>query len=353
MAEQIKIAFLETETSERNIFEESLGQHALRFEYSLKDVLPEADILSGFLNSTITEEFLASHSAIRMIAARSTSCDHIDLDACKRRNILICNVPSYGNHTVAEHTFALILAASRRLREAMESHKHRKFSYEDIRGFELRGKTLGVIGAGRIGQNTIRFAKAFGMNPIAFDLEHNTDAAKTIGFRYVPLDELLAQSHVISLHTALTPETFHMIDGKAFAKCRRGVIIVNTGRGALIDTDALVAALDDGIVAGAALDVLEEESVMRKDASHIISEQIVDRIHAAGELRAQDPSRINQLRTLMRNQSLLERPNVVFTPHVAFNTVETIRQISRATVDNINAFLSGQPINLVHSAIPA
>ena len=143
----------------------------------------------------------------------------------------------------------------------------------------------------------------------------------TEGVRYVPLDELLGESHIISLHTPLTAETFHLLDRDAFAQCRRGALIINTARGAVIDTDALIKALDAGIVGGAGLDVLEEESVMRKDAGKIVTDQIIERLHDAAsqeEAGTRSPEGIKHIERLFRNERLLSQPNVVFTPHVAF-----------------------------------
>ena len=192
----------------------------------------------------------------------------------------MCIVPSYGDHVVAEHTFALLLAVARRLRESMtlqgdSSH----FSYEKLRGFELRSlKTFGIIGAGRIGLCTIPIAKSFGMKVIACDIRPRPKLAKEGGFRYVAFEELLAGSDIISLHASLNHSSYHILNRGAFAKCRPGVVIINTARGKLIDTNALIEALDQGIVRGAGLDVLGEESVMRRRAERIISDQIIQKV---------------------------------------------------------------------------
>jgi D-lactate dehydrogenase len=343
----MKICFVETEPSEREFFENAISVHELSFVQSLADIEQEPDIVSIFIYSKIDAAFLDRHPAVRLVATRSTTWDHIDLAACAKRNVTVCGVANYGDYTVAEHALALILAVARRLREAM-ALRGTGFSSEDIRGMELRGKTLGVIGAGRVGRHTIALAKAFGMNVVAHDPRSDTEAAEKIGFRYVSLDELLRESDVISLHAALTPETFHILDRAAFAKCRPDVLIINTARGRLIDTEALIEALDKGIVAGAGLDVLGEESVMREEASHIISGQIARRVRGeAGEYRISDAARVKQLEKLIHLEALLSRPNVIFTPHIAFNTIEAIERICRATMENIDAFLAGRPINVI------
>jgi D-lactate dehydrogenase len=188
------------------------------------------------------------------------------------------------------------------------------------------------------------------MEVIAYEPYKPSLMAEIVGVQYVPLDALLGRSHVISLHTPLTPETLHILDGKAFAKMRRGVVLINTARGALIDTVALIEALNEGIVAGAGLDVLEEERVMRKDAMKIITERIVTRLQTTSseEFSLKYPERIRQLQTLMDNTKLLARANVVFTPHVAFNSIEAVERINALTVKNINAYVRGEPTNVVN-----
>lgn len=345
-----RIVFVETEAAEQEWLTGAMTEHQVDFAAEVAEVAGDPQVVSLFINSRIDEEFLAKHGAVELITTRSTTTDHLDLAACARRGVTVCNVPSYGEHTVAEHTFALILGLARRLREAMDASRHTSFSYEQLRATELLGKTLGVVGAGSIGQRVIRIAKAFGLDPIVYDIEPAPELARELGFRYVDFDELLSRADIISLHAPLTPRTYHLLDSAAFAKCRPGVLIVNTARGRLIDTNALCEALDAGIVAAAGLDVLEDERVMRRDTSHIIGEQIIERLHgsfAPRELRAPDDSRIKELHELMLNHKLLERPNVLFTPHIAFNSVEAVERILVATVENIRAFVAGMPINVV------
>jgi D-lactate dehydrogenase len=352
----MKIYFVEPELSDIPFFEEALPKHELYFAEYEADVESDCEILSVYIHSKIGNTFLDQHPQLKFVTTRSAGHDHIDVAECVRRGIMVSNAAGADDNTVAEHTFALILALSRRLYEVREANKQPVFHYEELRAVDLKDKTLGVIGTGRIGLRAVRIALAFGMKVLACDPYNRSLMAEIFGMRYVSLDELLHESHVISLHTPLTAETFHMLDHDAFSKCREGVIIVNTARGALIDTDALVAALDSDRVAGAGLDVLEEESVMRKEADKIIADQIIDRLknHSPSDKEAQmkDASRLKQFEEVMRNQRLLNRPDVVFTPHVAFNSVEAVARINAMTVENIKAFLSGAPINLVHPAIP-
>lgn len=343
----MKITIAELEESERCFFEDALGERELSFVTSLADVMPNAEVLSIFKASHIDDAFLAQHPALRLIATRSTTTDHIDLGSCARRGVAVCDVISYGDHIVAEHTFALLLALTRRLREAMQFDGRKCFSYGALRGVELHGKTFGILGTGCVGIKTVPIARAFGMEVIAHDIAPRPTEAVRLGFEYIGFDELLRRSHFLSLHTPLTGDTFHTLDRETFAKCRRGVLIINTARGRLIDTAALLEALDAGIVGGAGLDVLGEEAALRRQASHLISDQIIDHLH--GEDAGAVPERSKQIAKLMLIEKLLARPNVVFTPHTAFNCVESIERINEATAANLKRFIAGKPLNGVRA----
>ena len=262
----------------------------------------------------------------------------------------VCNVSSVDENTVAEHTLALMLAVARRLQEVREANKQPHFLYETLRATDLRGKSLGVVGTGRVGLRVIHIALAFGMQVLAYDPHSRSLMAELLGVRYVNLCDLLSTADVITLHCPLTQETYHLLDHRAFAGCRTGVIVINTARGGLIDTNALIEALDQGIILGAGLDVLEEESVMQKEALRLITDQIINHVQSEDspeETRMKRPERIKELQSLVQNQQLLARPNVVFTPHVAFNSVEAVQAINEVTAASIRAFLAGRPINVV------
>lgn len=350
----MKIYFVEVESSEREFFESELANHELHFVSSLEAIEGGAEIVSTFIYSRIDGPFLDRHSAVKLIATRSTTHDHLELESCAKRKVTMCIVPSYGDHVVAEHTFALLLAVARRLRESMNLNDDSRFSYEALRGFELRSKTFGIVGAGRIGLHTVPIARSFGMNVIAYDIRPRPDMAAELGFKYVAFEQLLADSDIISLHANLNPSSYHILDRKAFAKCRPGVVVINTARGKLIDTNALIEALGQGIVRGAGLDVLGEESVMRRRAERIISDQIIQKLHESVErptATEMDPLRRKEIEKLMRLGDLLLRPEVVCTPHTAFNCVEAIERINRVTVENIKAFVAGTPINTLSPGI--
>lgn len=347
----MSIFFLEVEPSDATYFKAALTGHEVHFVSKLGKVGPRAEVLSAFIRSPVDRAFLEAHPALRFIAARSTATEYIDLDACRERGVAVANVPSYGEHTVAEHTFALILALSRRLREVTgESAADGKLSYSNTRAFELRGKTLGVVGAGRIGRHVIAVAQAFGMRVLAFDIHAPAAVAQHAGFDFAPLERVLAEAHVLTLHVPVGPDTHHLLNRETLARCRAGVLVINTARGALIDTDALIDALDSGHVGGAGLDVLEEENTVREEMTRVISDQIIDRLHAVttpGELHDREAGRVRELQGLLRNKRLIARPNVLFTPHVAFNSIEAVERINSATAQNILRFLEGHPTNLV------
>ena len=349
----MSIYFLDTEPGDAAFFEGALSGKTLHFVRWPREVKADATVISLFIHTRVDPVFLNRHPALKLIATRSTGVEHIDLAACQERGISVANVPSYGEHTVAEHTFALILTLSRRLREVVrQPGKEDRVAYESLRAFELRGKTLGVVGAGRIGQHVIRMARAFGMNVLAYDVRREKKCVplQDGACAYAPLEQVLAEAHVLTLHVPLRPETHHLLRSETLAQCRRGVIVINTARGGLIDTNALLGALDSGQVGGAGLDVLEEDSVLRQEATRVISEQIIQRLHAittATEPHGEEPGRIKEFEDLLRNKRLLARPDVIFTPHIGFNSMEAMERINAGTAENIRRFLAGESLGVV------
>ena len=342
------IYFVETEPGEQEFYAHGLPDHDVRFVPTLAETGDDVEILAPFINAKVTADFLAARPLLRFIATRSTATDHLDIPACKAHGVAVAHVPFHAETTVAEHTFALMLALSRRMREVMLAPKGGRFSYEATRGFELAGKTLGVIGMGHIGQRVARLAQAFEMHVLAFDIEQPADVASALGFTFVPLNELLAHAEIISLHAPLVPATWHILNRETLAKCQPGVFIINTARGSLIDTLALREALDSGQVGGAGLDVLEDERVLRAPASKIIAADIIAHLRSdALAYDARDADRIRELEDLMLGDAVLARPNVVCTPHVAFNSIEAVERLQQMTVENITAFAAGRPAHLV------
>jgi D-lactate dehydrogenase len=295
----------------------------------LKD--SDAAILCTFIESHIGSAELSRFPALKLIATRSTGFDHIDLLAAKARGIAVANVPFYGENTVAEFAFALLLALSRRIIDADERVRDGTFSPKGLRGFDLSGKTIGIIGTGHIGAHMIRMCKGFGMKVIGFDAFPNAELSHTLDFTYLPLTELLAASDIITLHVPYNKQTHHLINKENIGSIKKGAYLINTARGAVVETEALVEALKSEILAGAGLDVLEEEG-------DLADETIL--------LTAPHP-REEELRIALENHYLISHPRVIVTPHLAFNTQEAVERILDTTIENIKGFAAGTPSNIV------
>lgn len=332
----MKIAVFDAETWERDVLRCLETEHAIvatdaPLSAANADRFTDAEILSTFIHSDLGRGVLMRFPDLKLIATRSTGYNHIAVDFCRERGIAVANVPTYGTNTVAEHSFALMLAIAHRLIDAADRTRRGDFSNVGLRGFDLFGKTLGVIGTGEIGRCVIRMAKGFDMKVLAFDTRPTPHLAHALGFDYVPLVELLAASDIITLHVPATPQTEAMIGDAEFARMKDGAVLINTARGSVVDTEALLRALSTGKLAAAGLDVLPEEPVMREEA----------------ELLRAYFRRAHNLDTLLADHILLRMRNVVITPHNAFNTTEAVRRILDTTCDNIRAFASGRPINLI------
>jgi D-lactate dehydrogenase len=332
----MKIVVFESEPREAAAFERLKPAHEVAFvpEPLRKETIGqfrEAQVLCPFIYSELGRDVLEGLPKLRLIATRSTGYDHIDVEYCAERGITVCNVPSYGENTVAEHVFALLLAISHRLPEAIDRAQRGHFSPEGLQGFDLAGKTIGVIGIGGIGRHVIQIARGFGMEVVAFDIKPNPQFADKLGFRHTQLEELLGLSDVITLHVPSTPETRNMLSAAAFSRMKDGIVLINTARGDVIDTRALIQALTSGKVAAAGLDVLPDEPMIREEAELICS-IFCDQ---------------HDLRNLVANHVLLRMRNVVITPHSAFNTREAVGRIVETTVENIESFAAGAPRNVV------
>ncbi len=341
----MKIVFVETEEDEQPFFVDSLAEHDVEFVDKAEDVPADAEIVSVFVNSRVNGEFLREHAQLKMVATRSSATDHLDSVAAKKRSVVLTHVPDYGAATVAEHAFALLLGVARKLRHCVETGRRGRGASERLRGMELRGKTLGVVGTGRVGIHVIRIAHGFSMNCVAYDMRPNPSVAQAMEFKYVTLDKLLRSSDIITLHVPLTARTRQMLNAGRLAKCKPGVILINTARGALVDIDALLKGLDSGHIGGVGLDVLEDDRAFTKDQAPIIGAQIVQKIHAmstpGGDPGRRD-ERLRELQGIIRNRQLLAHPNVFFTPHVGYNSVEAVERINMDTVENIRNFIEGR-----------
>ncbi|MBD3249062.1 hydroxyacid dehydrogenase [Candidatus Woesearchaeota archaeon] len=332
----MKTVFFEIKAWEKKYLKDNLMSKKLSFSRSklTKNNLKkakDAEIISIFIYSKIDKKILEDLPKLKFIVTRSTGFDHIDIKECKKRGIKVSNIPSYGENTVAEHTFALILNISRKLCESFKRTRDENFSPEGLTGFDLKNKTLGIIGCGNIGQHVARIAKGFEMKVIVSDPNQNFKLAKEIGFKYVTLDNLLKNSDIISLHAPHNPHTHHMIDNKNILKIKKGAIMINTARGGLIDTKALIKALNNKTLRAAGLDVLEGECFVKEEK----------------ELLHSEFKKTCDLKTILTDHILLKKPNVYITPHNAFNSKEALLRILDTTIENIKAFNKKKPINLV------
>ncbi|MFA6274821.1 MAG: NAD(P)-dependent oxidoreductase, partial [Candidatus Paceibacterota bacterium] len=198
----------------------------------------DADIISIFVDSRLDVETLNYFPNLKLLVTRSTGFDHIDLDLCRQRNIQVANVPSYGEDTVAEYTFALILALSRKIYESYDRIRETgSFGLDGLRGFDLKNKTLGVIGTGRIGRNVIEIARGFNMNIIAYDKFPNEEYAKQMNYQYLSFKDVLAKADILTLHIPYTSENHHLLNVESIAKMKKGAYLINTARGGLVETD--------------------------------------------------------------------------------------------------------------------
>lgn len=289
-----------------------------------------AEVISCFTHSEMLDnKKLDLFPQLKLIATRSTGFNHIDLNYCRKRKIAVVNVPAYGASTVAEFAFGLLIALSRKMIRAKNDMAQNMIDNRYYMGFDLSGKTIGIIGTGSIGRHMIQIAKGFDMKIIAYDPYPNP---KLKDFYVKNLEDIYAQSDIISLHIPSTKKNRHLIDKKAFQKMKKGVILINTARGDLIDTQALYEALKNGIVGGAGLDVLENEDFLLHD-------DIALTPHAQNTDFLLDSA---------MNLKLLQFKNVIVTPHIAFNSIDAINRINIITVQNITAFLGGKTMNNVY-----
>jgi D-lactate dehydrogenase len=331
----MNIACFETTPTDSDRLAAALPGHKLRFfpeplTETNADLAKDCEAISVFIYSELTQKTLSKLPGLRSIATRSTGFDHIDLDACRQRGISVMNVPSYGENTVAEHTFALILALSRNVHKSYASGQKGDYSIDGLMGFDLAGRTLGVIGTGRIGMHVIRIAKGFGMHVLAYDTRRDIFLSEILHFRYAELDEVLEGADIVTLHIPLLESTRHFMDYDKVSRMKRGSLLINTSRGGIIDNRAIIDGLDRGILAGAGLDVVEGEEHIREENQCLHKNCSARKAEHAAE-----------------NRDLLSRDNVVFTPHIGFYSQEALLRILDTTADNLRAFADGTPTNTV------
>ena len=321
----MKVAFFDTKPYDRPYFDKLGAEEGIEFKYyetklnrDTVELARGADAVCVFVNDTVDAEVIDRlyDIGVRAVALRCAGFNNVDVrHAFGKLHVL--RVPAYSPYAVAEHTMALLLTSIRRIHKAYIRTRDYNFSLSGMTGFDLHGKTVGVIGTGRIGRVFIDICRGFGMRVLAYDKYRTEGLDNGDTVRYVELDELFRSSDVISLHCPLTEETYHIIDEESLAKCRRGVVVLNTSRGALVDAEALLSAIKSRHVGAACLDVYEEEAdfFFEDFSGHIIDDDVLAR--------------------------LISMPNVIVTSHQAFLTEEALENIARTTVDNLLAWHSG------------
>lgn len=285
----------------------------------LVSVCKDAEIISTFITTKFTKDILGQLPNLKLLCTRSVGYDHIDINSCHEKGITVCNVPDYGSHVIAEHVFALLLGTLRHITEGNTRVREGRFDYHGLRGMALDGKTLGIVGTGKIGRKVAKIAYGFGMKILAYDIIRVQELCDQFGVTYVEkLEDLLKESDIVTLHAPSLPATRHMINAQTIAQMKDGVVLVNTARGSLIDTDAMLSALDSGKIRVALLDVLEHEANVKADTR------------------------------------LVHHPKVVTTPHIAFYADDSVRNMYQDSFMSIDEFLKGgkpthtvEPVHIV------
>lgn len=334
----MKILFDHTEPEDKALLMERLSGHELVFLDTpitgAGDVAQhtDADVLSVFVQSRVTREVIDALPELKLVACRSMGFDHVHGQCVTERGITVVHVPAYGVRTVAEFAFALILALSRKAYAAYD--RLREEGTTDVKhfeGFDLAGKTIGIIGTGNIGKNTARIARGFAMRVLLSDVHPDESFAQEVQGVYVSNEQLVSQSDVVSIHVPYMKATHHLVNEALLKQFKKGSYLINTARGGVVDTTALVMALKDGTLAGAGLDVVEGER------------ELMDELSLLGD----DHHDVNEFKALILAHALVDMPQVILTPHIAFNTKEAKKEITEITAENIIAFAEGAPLRVV------
>lgn len=334
----MKIVLFDVEPNESELYQQMLSENieveCITEPLSLDNIelTANSEIISVFVTSKITSAMLGKLSNTKLIICRSTGYDNIDIEAAKSLGIAVSNVPNYGEHTVAEYTFALLLSLSRKLQDSMAQVSKGQVDHTKLVGNDLAGSTLGVIGAGKIGQRVIKIARGFEMNVVAYDPYPKPEVAKALGFEYLELDDLFAKADVITLHVPGSKDNQQMINSGALEKLKKGTVLINTARGDLVDNVALINALQNGRLAGAGLDVLDGEVMI--DIDH--------------EMALLAKSKAKDLRLSAELDILEKMPNVILSPHNAYNTHQALQRIRKSTVETVIEFTKGKVTNQVN-----
>jgi D-lactate dehydrogenase len=320
------LVFFSTHAFDREFFDQANRAHGHDIQYlearltaATSALATGAAAVCAFVNDNLREQVLESLHAggVRLIALRSAGFNHVDLPKARALGMTVARVPAYSPYAVAEHTVAMMLSLNRKIHRAHARVREGNFALDGLLGFDMHGRTVGIVGTGRIGTAVARILSGFGCRIVAHDVIANPECTQ-LGVKYQPLVELWRESDIVSLHAPLTSETRHIVDTAAIAQMKAGVMILNTSRGALVDTAALIAALKSGHVGYVGLDVYEEEEHLffRDLSAQVIQDDVFAR--------------------------LLTFPNVLVTAHQGFFTREALRAISETTLMNVSAFEHGR-----------
>lgn len=329
----MEILYVKPGIGEKEKVEQGFPEHSFIFTDDIASISDEIcekiDVISVFVNAPLDATTLTRFSSLKLIAARSTGFDHIDKAQADKMGATIVHVPRYGSQTVAEYTFTLMFALAR---NAFVAYADMQFTSEvkdldQYEGCNLTGKNIGVIGTGLIGQRVCTIAKCLGMNVLAYDPYPNEALRSSV--TYVDLDTLLSQADFVTIHVPANPHTYHLLNAEKIALLKQSAYLINTARGEIVDTHALVVALQEKRIRGAALDVLEGERYLREE-SRLSPEEKNDSV-------------IQQL--LEDNHALIAMKEAIVTPHIAFDTKEAKEEITQTTIANIKAFAEGKIIN--------
>ncbi len=336
----MKIYFFGVDDWEKLHLERKLKENKIEGEFFFtKEVLTEsnvelykdADIISVFIYSEITKKVLDKMENLKLIVTRSSTYEHIDVEYAKKKGIAVSYIPGYGNNTVAEFVFAMILALARKLKPMIKSTSEGQFSREGLMGIDLLGKTIGIIGTGRIGAYVAKLAHGFGMKILAYDRTKKPELIEKYGVEYVGLEELLMRSDIVTVHLPYTRSTKYTINRFNIKLMKLDAMLINTSRGAVVEIEAVVEALKEGRLAGGvALDTLEEE------------------IGKEEELLKRDQIPAVKIEKAAEKYYLLNEDNVILSPHLAYYTKDALERILDLTVEEIKLFLEGKkPKNLI------
>lgn len=334
----MKIYFFEIFGEREEYLKSKLKGNKLKFfKSALKkshlSKIKDCEVLCTFVESKIDSKIIEKLPKLKVIVTMSTGFDHIDIETCKKLKIKVLNIPTYGENTVAEHAFALVLALSRKIYPSIKrTHEEKRFNTDtSLEGFDISGKTIGIVGVGNIGSHVVRMANGFNMKILGCSRSPRKELSKKFGLKLVSLKKLLKESDIVTLHIPYSKENHHLINSKNISLMKKGAILINTARGGLVDTSALILALKSRHLRGVGLDVLENECDIKEE----------------NELLTKEFKKKCDMEMILEKHHLMNLDNVLITPHNAFNSKEAIIRILDSTIKNIKSYKRNKLINRV------